>query len=281
MNKVVSQMEFSTVYRRVVDKIAPFVTPEIQAELARHNAGWKTGMTDFVVYLRLSEKRYYKAYRALAAHTTARRVCDVGGFWGVFSLVLQELGYEVVMTEALKYYSNAFDDLFAAIRAGGVQIVDYDPFDERATPPADIDFVFLLAIIEHFPHSPLTFMHNVKRMLRPDGKIYVEVPNIAYWWKRWGLLRGETPLAPIEIVCESAVPFIGHHHEYTRVELETLANLCGMNIISRDDFNYSRQEGFAFYLFKGIPLEYIFEKLAYAFFKNSREVLTMVCELRR
>lgn len=231
---------FEEVYLQVVEDLMTSWDAGMQEEIASHNVGWSPGSTDFVEYLRCSCLRYYKAYCALR-RAGAQSVCDVGGFLGVFPVTLGRLGFQAAMTEARAYYSNAFDRLFETIAAEGVEIIDVELFAEPIRDSGgQFDAVTLMAVLEHYPHSHRQAMENVRSLLRGAGSLYVEVPNIAYWPKRWGMLRGRTPLVSIDSKYRSAVPFIGHHHEFTVADLDELVRLSGFRALQWWKFNYSR-----------------------------------------
>jgi 2-polyprenyl-3-methyl-5-hydroxy-6-metoxy-1,4-benzoquinol methylase len=188
------------------------------------------------------------------------------GGWGVFPATLKALEYKVTMTESLQYYSSAFMPLFEQVARLGVNIIDYDPFKCGNVPPGRFDIITFMAILEHYPQSLKDFMTNVLAMLNPDGKIYIEVPNIAYWAKKINLLRGKTPLTNLKKIFLSKVPCIGHHHEFTLAELRELAQLCGLRIIKEGFYNYSQR-----ITFKTI-LKSPLETLAYFLLQDSGSV---------
>lgn len=209
----------------------------MQAEIARHNQGWRE--LDFGGYLRQSELRYRVASEALWRAGPLNSLCDVGGFFGAFPLTMRRLGVDVAMTEALGYYSDSFAPLFAYLREEGVDIIDHDPFEQEPTVERRFDVVTAMAVIEHYPHSHRRFLAFMRTIAEPTGHLYLEVPNIAYWPRRWAMLCGRSPLSSIEDVYASAVPFIGHHHEFTMDELHRLASLAGLNVVEQVHFNYS------------------------------------------
>jgi 2-polyprenyl-3-methyl-5-hydroxy-6-metoxy-1,4-benzoquinol methylase len=234
------ESEFERIYQSTLAEISATWTEEMQQEVARHNVVWRSDRTNFYEYLRCSLSRYLKAYRSLET-VDAKSVCDVGGFLGVFPVTLSRMGFDVAMTESRTYYSNAFDAVFEFIAAEGVDIVDLDFFSESVEPPTkEYDAVTLMAVLEHFPHSHRQAMLNVRKLMGASGHLYVEVPNIAYWPKRWGMLRGRSPLVAVEDKFDSAVPFIGHHHEFTAEELNRLVTVAGFVPMQQWLFNYSR-----------------------------------------
>ncbi len=268
---------FNAIYREAVSIVFEHWTTEMQAELALHCHSWGPGLFDFKNYLQLSSLRFYKAYRTFALGGTSQRVCDVGGFWGVFPLTLKKLGYEdVAMTESLKYYGESFTKLFKGIADQGVTIFDYDPFEPEAVLSERFDVVTVMAVLEHYPHSLKGFMQNVRALLKPESKLYLEVPNIAYWPKRMALLlHGQTPQARLEEIYLSGVPFIGHHHEFTIAELRDLARLSGLKILSEDFYNYTLGEYPKLKMLLRLPLHF----LAFAVLKESRECLAVLCRV--
>ncbi len=230
--------EFDAVYQSSVQEIWPHWNEKMQAEIARHCVAWGPGRTDFLNYLRLSSVRFYKAYCALIK-TGGESICDVGGFWGVWPITAKKLGFDVAMTESLKFYGESFMPLFEHIARSGVNIFDYDPFEKGANLTRQFDLVTVMAVLEHYPHSLKIFIENIKRMTTANGRIYFEVPNIAYLPKRLGLLRGQTPLAQVDDIYRSEEPFIGHHHEFTIAEMRSLARLSGLKIVNEEFYNYS------------------------------------------
>lgn len=274
MMTLISFQEFDKVYQASVRAVFGHWTPEMQREIAQHCHGWSPGLFDFKSYLEASSIRFYKAYCQVAARGENPSVCDVGGFWGVLPLTLKELGYTVAMTESLKYYDDSFDALFDFIRGRGVQVFDYDPFETDAALDKEFDVVTLMAVLEHYPHSHRTLMQNVSKLMRPEGKLYIEVPNIAYWPKRVGLMMGRTPLAQLEDVYRSEVPFIGHHHEFTRAELRDLVRLSGMKVLVEDLYNYTPGSLPNLKMLVRRPLQFT----AFLLLKEARECLAVLCE---
>jgi SAM-dependent methyltransferase len=267
--------EFDSVYQDSVSEVWPHWSPTMQTEIARHCIAWSPGRTDFLDYLRVSSIRFYKAYCALA-DSGGRSVCDVGGFWGVWPMTLKKLGFDAAMTETLKYYGDAFRPLFEEIEKTGVEIFDYDPFDENAKLPREFDFVTVMAVLEHYPHSLRRLMSNVRRIAALSGRIFLEAPNIAYWPKRIALLRGASPLAELADIYNSEEPFIGHHHEFTIAEMRDLAGLAGLTIIGEDFYNYSLAGKSTLRLLLRHPMMC----LAFALSPTSRECIAVVCEAR-
>ena len=264
----VSYKEFEKIYNKHLDVIYSFWTAEMQENIAKHNLSWQK--LDFELYLRLSVKRFFIAYENIPDN--AKTCCDIGGFWGIYPIVLKELGYDVVMTESSKFYNKAFDNLFNYVRENGVKIVDIDPFTEEFEGGSKYDCISVMAVLEHIPSSIAFFMNNLMKIMPKGGSLYIEVPNIAYFRNRLALLRGKTPLSHIEVIYNSASPFIGHHHEYSLVELKSLYTMNNLSIKNVERYNYSMK------INPIKVLRYPLSNLAFAFNPNSREVLAVLGE---
>jgi 2-polyprenyl-3-methyl-5-hydroxy-6-metoxy-1,4-benzoquinol methylase len=264
--------EFKKIYEENVEAIYKYWTRGMQTEMSFHCYGWNPGRFNMRTYLEASVTRYYTAYCAFSKRGGGLTLCDVGGLWGVFPITLRQLGYEVTLTESLKYYGTSFEGLFDYIRSQGVKIVDYDPFKPGPVPD-QYDVVTVMAVLEHYPHSLRVFMTNMSSMMEPAGRLYIEVPNVAYWPKRISLLRGCTPLADLESIYKSKIPFTGHHHEFTIAELRRLASWSELEIVREFFYTYSVTGNFWKRLLNK-PLDTSVQLL----WPNTRECMAVLCQ---
>ena len=109
----------------------------------------------------------------------------------------------------------------------------------ESVPEDRFDLVAAMAILEHLPSSPRPLLLNAKALLSENGRLVVDVPNIAYWPNRIGLLRGISPLPRMADVYHSEPPFTGHHHEYTVDELVDVLTWSGLSVDEIVTLNYT------------------------------------------
>ncbi len=236
---------FGAVYREAVRDIAPFLTPDRLEVIARHNPGWRPEHFDAVAYLETSEARYTAALAVFErnggqAVGEELRVLDVGGFMGPLPLALVRLGARVTLSEHYDYYDGAFDELRDYLIGQGVEVWDLDLSEALDSQPDDrFDLVLAMAILEHLPSSPRPLLLNARGLLAEAGRLVVDVPNIAYWPKRVGLLRGISPLPAMADVYHAEAPFTGHHHEYTLAELTQVLTWSGLAVEEVVTLNYT------------------------------------------
>ena len=231
---------FSSTYRAAVREIIAAL-PANQSAIAKHNVGWRTGNFDPGQYLLDSETRYRKALRVIES-AGAQRVLDVGGFLAAFPLALSRLGLSVSIAEKFGYYEHALDGVSDRLKANAIEVIDID-FTEPANVGAirpSFDAVTCMAVAEHLAHTPRHLMENIRSVLKPGGALVFEVPNLAYWPRRFAFFfKGKSVLSPVEDVYHSAVPYTGHHREYTLADARYVASQAGFEIVSEETFNYS------------------------------------------
>jgi hypothetical protein len=146
----------------------------------------------------------------------------------------------VTVAERYDLYDGALDAVRDLLEAAGARVWDVD-FTTAEVPPERYPVVVNMAMVEHLAGSPRQLMENLRSCC--GGRLVLEVPNLAYGYKRWQLLRGRTIHPPLRDVYESAVPFTGHHREYTLADLRELLELSGFRVEETTAFNYSLDGG--------------------------------------
>ena len=127
----------------------------------------------------------------------------------------------------LEGIKNSIDDKRVEIQKIDVEEFDYDSIEK-------VDAVIMIALIEHLI-DPLGTMKKIKKVLKPNGFVYIDTPNIAEYGSRFKLLTGRFPSTaskkegnltydnkPVTLYDE------GHLHYFTYKSLsEMLINYCG------------------------------------------------------
>lgn len=267
---MIDRARFDAVYLQCATEVMERM-PDDWSAFARHNVGWQKDRFDARAYLRDSAERYWRAYRILAK-SNARSVLDVGGFLAAFPLSLARLGFEVSIAERYEYYGTAIDRIAGHARTNGVRVIDTDFATALADPAAifeRFDAVTCMAVAEHLAHSPRVLMENIRAALKPGGALAFEVPNLAFWPKRYAFfVRGESVLAPISDVYVSEAPFTGHHREYTISDARYVVAQAGLQVVEEETFNY------------GFDTRRLWNRLKYApafLFKEWAEVILLHC----
>lgn len=149
-------------------------------------------------------------FRWIAARLQSKgKVLDIGCSEGSFLMQFKRIGWETCGIEPSAFAQFGRQVYGLDIRQG--------TFEEVSLAPSTFDLVATLRVLEHVvdPHS---FLSQVKGLIKPDGWLYLEVPNA--WKPRHH--PGE---------------FLGAHHLrlFTRRSLLALLGRCGFAPITVDD----------------------------------------------
>lgn len=173
------------------------------------------------------------AFRLRRCH----KVLDVGSGHGMLLSLLTELGHEcygVDFTDEAERYPDVYRNKPIQFRICNVEIEPL-PFADES-----FDAVTCCQVLEHFTHSHLSLIREIRRVLRPGGIVEVDVPNAASFRNRSRMLRGKhitydylehyLYAEPVLHEGRSFYP-VRHNREFTRDELELLLGHGGFKHI--------------------------------------------------
>lgn len=105
------------------------------------------------------------------------RTLDFGAGSGEFMTLMLEKGFDAHGFEPGETYAtHAIERLGARMRQIGWQEADYGP---------EFDLVTSFHVFEHLS-TPLPALKRIAGWLKPGGKVYIEVPDMAEWFARKG-----------------------------------------------------------------------------------------------
>lgn len=119
-------------------------------------------------------KRWLRQWRArwCATGLPPGRVLDIGCGDGWMLNTLHQAGWDVTGTERCEQRAAPARNLGVDVRIGDVARCDF--------PAASFDLVILWHSLEHL-HDPLGTLVEVRRLMRPLGRLVVAVPNAESW----------------------------------------------------------------------------------------------------
>jgi 2-polyprenyl-3-methyl-5-hydroxy-6-metoxy-1,4-benzoquinol methylase len=193
-------------------------------------------------YLRMNVVRVVRLVELLRRRGFERgEVLEVGAWFGSFSLALRRLGYDVVACDRYSSYGNAFDSNVELMRAEGIRIVSTNRESEldQIAGFGQFDIVLAGAVIEHVPHTPRHLLERLYGAVRPGGVLVLDTPNVARFWNRRALARGDSIFQPIEDQFMAEPPWEGHHREYTADELRWMLEHIGCEDVVVEFLDYN------------------------------------------
>lgn len=217
--------------REVVDHVAV-------EDLARHNAGiGRYGDDPWHHLVVVEERRYLRALAMLDGRTPGKAV-DLGCYVPYMTVALARRGWDVTAVDRYDMYGPSLRGAIQRCAASeGFAIVDADILGDLDLGRFDV--VLLMAVVEHLNGSALPLLSRIHDMLRPGGQVLFEVPNLAELGKRIALLRGRSPLPPIDEYSRSEYPYSGHNREMTVSEVQWLLEAAGFRVDRLECFDYS------------------------------------------
>lgn len=153
----------------------------------RQDVDFSSRVPDELEYFRWQRNKVELIRSLLEQDSPSGVIGDVGCFTGLATDCYRQAGYESAVgfdlsTEALSQASTR--GIEARLWAAG----------EEACPARDGEFSAIVAadVIEHIVDTD-NFVSELYRILRPDGRMIVSTPNLAFWLSRLRLLAGKPP----------------------------------------------------------------------------------------
>ena len=189
-------------------------------------------------------RSYYSADAPRLTHDLGKvlgfggsRMVDLGAGLSPLALAAQLGGVKATIVDRFDYsvdmaHGVPVDTILGEFEKVGVSVVRSDIQNAPLPlPDSAFDVATCLAVLEHFHHSPRSFLAEVRRVLRPGGTFLVSCPNSVNLRKRFSVLLGRSNLPPIEAFWRDGDPtWHGHVREPTAGELAWMISQAGFEV---------------------------------------------------
>lgn len=102
----------------------------------------------------------------------------------------------------------------------------YLPFEKES-----FDMVMLHDVIEHLHDSPRDLLNDLVELIKPNGYLFITVPNAVNIRKRISVILGKTNLPPFDNYYWYPGPWRGHVREYVKDDLFQTAKFLNLEIM--------------------------------------------------
>lgn len=104
-------------------------------------------------------------------------------------------------------------------------------FDLKESLSDQYDLVMMNDVLEHLHDSPRDILNDLIESIKPQGYLFITVPNITNLRKRLDVLRGRTNLPKFDLFYWYPGPWRGPTREYTRGDLEQMTDFLGLEVV--------------------------------------------------
>lgn len=163
-------------------------------------------------------------------------VIDIGGGVGVNLLCVRRLvgpGPRLVLVDRLREYDEgnrmgSAGRALPLLEAEGVEVdrTDFWPDARLGHPDGGFEAATVFDVLEHLPGSPLPLLKEIRRVLDPEGRLYLGGPNASALMRRAKLAAGRHPYMPYDLWVRDD-EYVGHFREYTPPEYRDLLVRAG------------------------------------------------------
>ena len=226
--------------RRVVEEMLDATMSEEFRHFDLHvdgGAAVREGNREWPAYLAAHRHEYVRTIcdvLEFSHRTGAKRVLEIGAFFGLVCITLQKFGLEVVAADIPEYMEMPEQvERFQrnGVARASVRLQDFVmPFEDER-----FDVIIMTEVLEHLNFNPVPLLKEINRVGAKESLFYLSLPNLAYYMHRLRFLFGKSMHQSIDSYFEQVKPgsleiVNGHWREYTRAEIVDLLSQLGYTI---------------------------------------------------
>lgn len=163
------------------------------------------------------------------------KILDVGCGPCDKTAILQYLGYECYGYDDLQdvwhRQPGNREKILEFTRNVGVNFIEAQGTGPLPFEKEFFDLAMMHDVLEHLHDSPRELLNDMLEVVKPEGYLFLTVPNAANIRKRLRVLIGKTNLPPFREYYWSQGPWRGHVREYVRDDLAQLAQFLKCDIV--------------------------------------------------
>ncbi len=195
-------------------------------------------------YLANSQSSYVKTLAAIVSWRPPSadvRVLEIGSFLGALCIALSKCGYQVSATDIPEFTPRG--NMLAKLNEHHIEFRASNLRDYTLPYPDEtFDVVIMCQVLEHLNFNPLPVIQEINRVCKPNGLLYLALPNLASLNNRIALLQGKSIHNSISDLFLQLMPdknfVVGlHWREYTGTEVKEMLERLGFHV-ERQEYDY-------------------------------------------
>lgn len=184
-----------------------------------------------IEYFLNNHNRYLDTLQHLDVNSSVnKKILDVGILPGHMGLTLQKLGFAVDGISFGKRVEEICAHTLKKLRDRNITVIHMD-IEKDTLPCKDntYDYIIFTDVIEHLSSNILGVMKELRRVLKPEGRLILSTPNVANIGNRIEILKGRNIYWQMYQYYERDSED-RHNREFTLAEVKDLLRRTGFEV---------------------------------------------------
>jgi len=148
--------------------------------------------------------------------------------------IVQKLGFQMSACDDLgDYWHNLPGNRDRIIKFATDEGVNFHLLESYDLPyeKESFDMVMAHAVLDHLHDSPRPLLNKLISFIKPNGHLFITLPNAVNIRKRIAVVRGKTNMPPYDSYYWYPGSWRGHVREYVKDDLEQMAQFLQLEIV--------------------------------------------------
>ena len=148
--------------------------------------------------------------------------------------VVQRTGFQCTACDDLgDYWHNLPGNRERIMQFAADEGIDFHLLESRELPfkEESFDMVMAHAVLDHLHDSPRPLLNKLISFIKPNGYLFISLPNAVNIRKRIAVMRGKTNMPPYDSYYWYPGSWRGHVREYVKDDLAQMAKFLQMEVV--------------------------------------------------
>ncbi len=182
---------------------------------------------NFSGFISSVKNRYFTELQVLRKYGQGKKVIEIGATPFVFSILAKKFEVDLISVDLNPdKYQEIIDYYGLDVRRVDIESQPL-PFEDNS-----VDYIHFSEVFEHLRINPFFALKEIKRVLKPEGLLFLSTPNFYAADNLWRCIRGKGFRDGFkEFLMIEKFGYPGHIREYTKYEVTEFLEYIGFEII--------------------------------------------------